>query len=108
MNIFYTFVVLDTESHNVGKCKHKLMFFYFNDALYPLRQYLEAKLQGVQRCAASFAKNCYAKMADVAGLGWLGECSYSGQPCKVRHFLHLSFTGHSKFYILVSEFLKPV
>ena len=91
----------------MGKCKHELIFFILTTHCFHYH-YLEAKLQGVQRCAASFVNNGYAKMADVAGLGWLGECSYSGQPCRVRHFLHVSFTGHSKFYILVSEFLKPV
>ena len=71
----------------------------FNDTLYPLPQYLEAKLQGVQRCATSFVNNRYTKMADVARLGWLGKCSYSWQPCKVQHFLLVSFTGHYRFYI---------
>ena len=54
----------------------KLSKLNFNDfVLYPLSQYLEAKLQRVQRCAASFFffffNNRYPKMAGVIGLGSL-------------------------------------
>ena len=59
----------------------------FNDVvMYPLPQYLEAKLQRVQRCAASFVNNRYAKMADVIGLGWL--------PVKERTECHLLRITH--------------
>lgn len=41
---------------------------YNNIVVYQLPQYLEAKLQRVQKSAASFVNNRYAKMADVIGL----------------------------------------
>ena len=56
----------------------KLSKLNFNDfVLYPLSQYLEAKLQRAERCAERFFFVClffnnrYAKMADAIGLGRL-------------------------------------
>jgi len=42
----------------------------YNDiVVYLLPQYLEAKLLRVQKSAASFVSNRYAKMDDIIGLG---------------------------------------
>ena len=56
----------------------KLSKLNFNDfVLYPLSQYIEAKLQRAERCAERFLFVClffnnrYAKMADAIGLGRL-------------------------------------
>ena len=62
----------------------------FNDVMFPLPQYLEAKLQRVQRCAISFVNNCYAKMADVIRLGWL--------PVKEITEFHLLRITHRALY----------
>jgi len=63
----------------------------YNDiVVYPLPQYLETKLQRVQKSAASFVNNRYAKMADVIGLGWL--------PVKERTEMHLLRTTHRALY----------
>ena len=63
----------------------------YNDiVVYLLPQNLEAKLQRVQKSAASFVNNRYAKMADVIGLGWL--------PVKERTEMHLLKTTHRALY----------
>jgi len=62
----------------------------YNNIVYPLPQHPEAKLQRVQKCAASFVNNRYAKMADVIGLGWL--------PVKERTKRHLLRTTHRDLY----------
>ena len=54
--------------------------------VYPLSPYLEAKLQRVQKFAASFCNNRYAKMADITVLEWL--------PVKERTEMHLLRTTH--------------
>ena len=66
----------------------KLDFNYV--VMCPLPQYLEAKLQRIQRCAANFVNNRYAKMADVIGLGWL--------PVKERTEFHLLRITHRALY----------
>ena len=58
--------------------------------VYPLLHHLEAKLQRVQKSAASFVNNRYAKMADVIGLRWL--------PVKERTEMHLLRTTHRALY----------
>ena len=55
-----------------------------------LPQFLEAKLQRVLKSAASFVNTCYAKIADVIGLGWLPE--------KERTEMHLLRTTHRALY----------
>ena len=54
--------------------------------VYPLSPYLKAKLQRVQKSAASFGNNRCAKMADIIVLGWL--------PLKERTEMHILSTTH--------------
>ena len=63
----------------------------YNDiVVYPIPQYLEAKLKRVQKSAASFVNNRYAKMDDVIGLGWL--------PIRENTEMHLLRTTHRALY----------
>jgi len=63
----------------------------YNDiVVYSLPQYLEAKLQRVQKSAASFVNNRYAQMDDFIGLGWF--------PVKERTEMHLLRTNRRALY----------
>ena len=63
---------------------------YGDVVTYPLPQYLEGKLQRVQKAAAGFVTNRFAGLTDIIKLGWL--------PIKERTELYLLRITHKALY----------
>ena len=73
---------------------------YYNDVIYhSLPEYLQKRLQRVQKAAASFVLGKFARSADVLSLNWL--------PIKEQrewNVLKLSYKAVHTWYILVNFF----